>query len=142
MTSLLGVADEDYIGVLVAADDGESFAVLRPIEIADEFGLEVSERFSRRTVALLKPQIVGIAVTYGIRDGFAVPGEADRAIAYGRKLRAGTLKFYKPGRLAGIERQQDELLLGVTQAEAVEGGKLTIRGDGDAAENRERVNRW
>jgi hypothetical protein len=92
----------------VAADDYKLFVVKGPVEIADELRLEISEWFSRRTVELLEPEVVGIAFVYRVDDGFAVTGEEDWSIAQGRKrLRAGTFKFYKTGRLAGIERQQD-----------------------------------
>jgi hypothetical protein len=40
--SLLRVADQHHVGFTVAADEGELFAVVGVVEVADEFRFEVS----------------------------------------------------------------------------------------------------
>ena len=65
----------------MAADDGELFAVEGPIEVADQFRLEIGDLFSRRTVEILEPEIIDIAVAHRVDNAFAVAGEADWPIA-------------------------------------------------------------
>src|SRR5580704_16960682 len=135
MTSLLRVADEDYVRIFVPADDSELFAVPRPIEVPYKLRLEVREYFSGRTVKRLEPDIVGIAIASGVSDGFAIRCERDGGVNEGCKLRARTFEFYKPRRLAGIEWQQHKLLFGVSQAKGDKSSELSVRGEGDAAKN-------
>src|SRR5215469_2956049 len=79
--SLVRVVDQHHVGFAVPADGGELFAVVRVIEIADEFRFEVGELLAGRTIQMLQPEIVGLAVTNGVNDASAVPLEQDRAIA-------------------------------------------------------------
>ena len=73
--------DQDYVGFAVAADDGELLAVVGVVEIADVLRLEVGKLLSRRTVEMLQPEIVGLAVANRINDASAVALEHDRTIA-------------------------------------------------------------
>src|SRR6266849_4644692 len=52
----LGVADEDDVGVGVAADEGELAAVEGPVEVGYFFRLEIGDLLARGTVEGLEPQ--------------------------------------------------------------------------------------
>jgi hypothetical protein len=73
----------------VAADDGESFSVKGVVEVADELGLEVGELPARRSVEILQPNFVDIALTYGIDDAFAISAESDRTDGEAEAARRG-----------------------------------------------------
>jgi len=74
----LGVADEDYVGINVAANEGQFAAVGRPSKaISDVFGLEVCKLFSGRAVKRLEPEVIDVTVAGGVDDCFAVGTEAD-----------------------------------------------------------------
>ena len=83
--SLLRVANQDDVGFSVAAYDGELLAVIRVVEIADEFRLEVDKLLSRRTIKVPQPEIIGLAVANGVNDASAVALEHDRPIAHGTR---------------------------------------------------------
>lgn len=104
--SLLQVADEHHVGFPVAADDGELFAVEGEIEVADELGFEIGQLLTGRSVEILQPEIVGLAVAYGIDDPFAVGAESDRPDGEAEiKLRAKSFKFETARGLVGIEEE-------------------------------------
>jgi hypothetical protein len=103
----LRVADEDDVGLPVAADDGQLLAVIGVVEVADEFRLEVGELLSRRTVKILEPEIIGLAVTDGVNDSLAVTREQDRAVAEQHGvLCSGPFEIQEPDRLAEIDGQR------------------------------------
>lgn len=69
----------------MAADDGELLAIEGEVEVPDELGFEVGQLLTRRSVEILQPEIVGLAITYGIDD--ALPSALKVA---GRNRPAGT----------------------------------------------------
>src|SRR5579872_3983734 len=125
---LLRVADQHDIGLAVATDDGELLTVIRVVEIADEFGLEVGELLSRRTIQMLQPEVIGLPVANGVNDARAVAAEQDGTVAkHIGVLDAGTLAIQKPDWLAEIERQEPQLLPGVAGAIGDHRRELSVR---------------
>jgi hypothetical protein len=61
----------------VAAYDGDLLAVIRVIEIANEFRFKVGELFSRRTVKILDQRLSLWPSPRGINDAVAVAHEHD-----------------------------------------------------------------
>lgn len=89
----------------MAADHAQLGAVERPAKVGDLFRFEVGDLLSRRTVERLEPEVIGILVTEGINDSFAIVGEADRPPAWALQV----VKF----RVLGlIEWEQCQLVLG------------------------------
>ena len=134
--SLLRVADQHHIGLAVAADDGKSFAIEGEVEVADEFGFEVGDLLTGRSVEILEPEIVGLAVAFGIDDPFAVGAENDRTDGVAElKLHPRPFEFQVARGLAGVEGKQCKLLRGIIPLmNSHESRQLSIRGNGDAAE--------
>ncbi len=53
--SLLRVADQHHVGFTVAADDGELFAVVGVVEVANEFRFKVGELLAGCAIQMLQP---------------------------------------------------------------------------------------
>src|SRR5271166_6440182 len=112
----------------MAANDGEMFAVEGEVEVANEFGLEVSELLAGRSVKILQPEIVGLAVAYGIDDPFAVSTESDRPDGVAKsELHAGPFEFEKTRGLVGIQRKQGKRLLRIIPSLRNEGRQFSVR---------------
>jgi hypothetical protein len=105
--------------------------------IADELGFEVGQLLAGRSVEILEPEIVGLAVACGIYDPFAVGAESDRTDGEAElKLHARPFEFQEARGLVGIEGKQCKLLLGIIRLmNRHESRQFSVRRDRDAAEN-------
>src|ERR1700720_4067639 len=75
-----GVAEEDYVGIEAAAEDGEGFAVGGPGEAAAAlFGSEPGDVVAGAAVDRLEPDVVDAVFADGVGERFAVGREMDAA---------------------------------------------------------------
>ena len=71
-------SQQDYVGGVLGAGDGQGLSIGRPLKLGDVLGSEVSYLVSRRTIERLLKNVIHALIANDVGYGFSIGSEGQR----------------------------------------------------------------